>query len=453
MDRATTSACDIAKTECEDRSRPWRAVQVWAGLLLIALILTVARWEIVSRSTRAGEDARSLWLVFAAIGLVILAVRTALWARYRPVVLSARERVRLPSLTVVIPAFNEGGNVARTIESVMASDYPTHLLSVIAVDDGSTDDTGAFIDRVARRFPERVTAIHLPANQGKRHALYAGFRRATTELIATVDSDSVVPPASLANLVAPMLRDPRIGGVAGKVTVDNRRANLLTRMLGVRYILGFDYVRAYQSELRTVWCCPGALQAYRRGLVQPHLGGWLNQTFLGSACTNGDDHAMTNLVLSLGADTVYQSTAEVRTLVPVTYARLCKMYIRWGRSATREGLLALRFAVRRGHDKGGLVGPLVVADALLQPIAIAARVAFAFALPLVLVAQPQLMLNGLSAGAVSAVFYSAVFLRSERSFAVVYGALYTAFALLTLFWVQPFATITVRRNGWMTRGP
>ena len=100
----------------------------------------------------------------------------------------------------MIPAFNEGENVARTIESVLASDYPTHRLSVIVANDGSTDDTGTFIDRVARRFPDRVTAIHLPRNQGKRHALYAGFSRATTEVIATVDSDYVPLAVLLATL-------------------------------------------------------------------------------------------------------------------------------------------------------------------------------------------------------------------------------------------------------------
>ena len=51
-----------------------------------------------------------------------------------------------------------------------------------------------------------------------------------------------------------------------------------------------------------------------------------------------EPHAHDHELDALGADTVYQAAAEVETRVPSTYARLCKMYVRWGRSATREGL-------------------------------------------------------------------------------------------------------------------
>ncbi|MGM0578473.1 MAG: glycosyltransferase family 2 protein [Myxococcota bacterium] len=399
----------------------------------------------VSRVLGAGA------LLMGGLFLVAWTLRVLLWARYRPMAPTARERADLPDLTVVIPAFNEGEMVRRSIESVLASDYPADRLRIVAVNDGSKDDTGAWIDTVAARHPERVRAVHMPVNRGKRHALYEGFRRVRTALVATVDSDSVVPPDSLAHLVTPMARDERIGGVAGKVVVHNRRENILTRMLGVRYILGFDFVRAYQSELRTVWCCPGALQAYRMDLVRPHLDAWLGQTFLGASCTNGDDHAMTNLVLSLGADTVYQANAPVETLVPSTYSKLCKMYVRWGRSATREGLRALRFAWHRALGLSPLRGPLMLMDALLQPLTIALQLTGAFLGLWVLLAEPAFVLQATAATTAFALAYCLIYLRSERSVETLWGLVYAWYAMVALAWVQPFATLTVRRNGWMTR--
>jgi hypothetical protein len=79
-------------------------------------------------------------------------------------------------------------------------------------------------------------------------------------------------------------------------------------------------------------------------------------------------------VLSLGSHTVYQSTATVETLVPTTYVGLCKMYIRWGRSAARESFLALRFSVQRALGLGPFRGPVMLMDAVLQPLTIALRV-------------------------------------------------------------------------------
>ncbi len=402
-----------------------------------------------TRLGRAFAHGSPVAVGLTALFLGALVMRLALWLRYRP---TARPRAEdLPPLTVIIPAFNEGALVAETIAHVLASDYPPERLAVIAVDDGSTDDTAAHIQRAARAHPGRVTFVQLPENRGKRHALYAGFKLAETPIVATIDSDSLVTPEGLANLVAPFVADPEVGGVAGRVLVLNRAESLITRMLGVRYIIGFDFIRAYQSELGTVWCCPGALQAYRLDAISPHLEAWRDQRFLGAACTNGDDHAMSNLVLSLGYKTVYQASAEVETVVPATYVGLSKMYLRWGRSATREGLRALRFAPRRALALGPVRGSLMLLDAVLQPLTIALRIAGLFAGSFLFFVHPHALLGALGATAGLALLYALIYLRSERSGQVVYGVLYAYFALFALPWIQPYATLTVRRNGWLTR--
>ena len=409
-----------------------------AAALLLGRLLTGA-WAPAAGVTLAG--------IFA----LAWTTRLALWWRYRPVEPSLEERAALPSLTVVVPAFNEGPTVRDAIDSVLASNYPAELLRVVVVDDGSEDDTWRHISEAVALHPDRAQAMRLSSNRGKRHALYAGITGCSSAVVATLDSDSRVLPDTLSRLVAPLVRDARVAAVAGKVTARNRTHNLLTRMLAVRYVLGFDFVRAYQSELRTVWCCPGALQAYRREVIAPHLEAWREQRFLGARCTNGDDHALTNLVLSLGHDTTYQSTAVVETLVPTTYARLCRMYVRWGRSATREGLRALRFAGQRASELGGHRAPLVLVDAVLQPLTIAAKVVGLFAAVAALWLQPAALLHAAAATTAFALAYCLIYLRSERSLHTFFGLLYAWFAMLALPWVQPFATLTVRRNGWMTR--
>ena len=160
-------------------------------------------------------------IIWITMGFVLLLMRTLLWLRYRPFAPAAEEEA--PSLTVIIPAYNEGAMVENSIASVAKARYPRERLQIIAVDDGSRDDTWNYILRAALRYPGLVTPVRLPENLGKRSALAEGFRRATGDIIVTVDSDSVISPETLLAIAGPF-RDPRVGAVAGKVAVHNRRA-------------------------------------------------------------------------------------------------------------------------------------------------------------------------------------------------------------------------------------
>jgi hyaluronan synthase len=87
-------------------------------------------------------------------------------------------------------------------------------------------------------------------------------------VLVTIDSDSVIDPAALLAL-AGALRDRRVGAAGGKVAVLHREQGLIPRMLAVRFVLSFDFLRAVQSTHGTVYCCPGALAAYRASAVRP----------------------------------------------------------------------------------------------------------------------------------------------------------------------------------------
>ena len=384
-------------------------------------------------------------IAFLLLVLALVAVRTALWLLYRPT--PVPEGWDLPSVTVVIPAFNEGARVERAIESVAASGYPSERLRILCIDDGSTDDTYRHARLACERVGCAAEALRLPSNRGKRHAAFAGMVRARSEVIVTLDSDSELEPGALHALVAPLASE-RVGGVAGRVLVRNRNQNLLTRMLWVQYVIGFDFTRAYQSMLGTVFCSPGACAAYRRSVVAPWLEAWRDQRFLGARCTNGDDHHMTNVVLRQGLDVVYQSTASVHTDVPATYSRLTRMYVRWARSNIRESMLYLGFGFGRAVRTRRLF-PLI--DALFRVATNTARpLAFA-ALCALTVTSPAALLSALAATTVGGALYAAYYLRFERSTDVLYGVLYAYYSFLTLQWIYPYAFATVRRNGWLTR--
>jgi hyaluronan synthase len=415
------------------------------GMLAWAAIATPLLQPLLDVAER--EHWSKLWVrptvIWVTMGLVLMLARTVLWVRYRSFSPAALEDA--PLLTVIIPAYNEGAMVEVAIASVAAARYPAGRLEIIAVDDGSRDDTWKHIVHASRRFPGLVTSVRLPANRGKRAALAAGFRLAKGEIVVTVDSDSEIEPETLLAIAGPF-RDPRVGAVAGKVVVRNR-SGLIPRMLHVRFVLSFDFLRSAQSMFRTVYCCPGALAGYRMSVVREVLPAWETQRFLGAECTYGEDRALTNAILAQGCDTVYQRTAVVRTVVPETYAQLCRMYLRWDRSYIREELRFARIVWRRP--------PLWRALALYESTVTNLRFPVAYlSIGLFIVhsvEDPGAFLRMLFAIMVVSTVYVLYYLRSERSWDVVFGVLYAYFSFFALTWIFPYAALTLRARGWLTR--
>ena len=264
--------------------------------------------------------------------------------------------------------------------------------------------------------------------------------------MVTIDSDSVIDAGTLLAMAGPF-RDPRVGAVAGKVAAFNRDKGFIPRMLHVRYILSFDFLRSVQSTYRTVYCCPGALAGYRASVVRAVLESWLGQRFLGARCTYGEDRALTNFILDRGFDTVYQGSAVVHTLVPDTYTKLCKMYLRWERSYVREEIRFLRIVWKRP------LVPMVLAifEKLITNLRFPVAWTATATLAVIAISEPLALVRVLIAIGVGAGFYMLYYVYSERSMRFVHGILYAYFAFFTLWWIFPYAVLTVRSRSWMTR--
>jgi cellulose synthase/poly-beta-1,6-N-acetylglucosamine synthase-like glycosyltransferase len=108
-----------------------------------------------------------------------------------------------PKVSVVLPARNEGAAVETALLTRLAEDYPN--LELIVVDDRSTDETGAIVDRIAARDP-RAQAVHitdLPEGWiGKLNAMQQGAARATGEWLLFSDADVRVSPTALRRAIA-----------------------------------------------------------------------------------------------------------------------------------------------------------------------------------------------------------------------------------------------------------
>ncbi len=268
----------------------------------------------------------------------------------------AKHRARIPGFTspiqVVIPAFNEEQVIGRTLDALLASDYP-HF-SVTVVDDGSTDETAARVLEVAARDP-RVALIS-QRNQGKSAALNRGFRAGRESVVVTIDADTLVAPTTLGELIAPFA-DPGVDAVCGNVQVGNVN-NLLTAFQNLEYVTSQNYDRRAFESLNCISVVPGATGAWRRSAVL-ECGGYSSDTLT-------EDADLTLTLLGAGSRIAYAPLAKSATEAPQTIRALFKQRFRWS-FGTMQCLWKHRAAFGRG-SLGRVALPNMLLFQVLFPI-------------------------------------------------------------------------------------
>jgi len=173
---------------------------------------------------------------------------------------------KYPYLTALVPNYNDGPTVKRTIESIKNQQYPGHL-EILVIDDGSTDGSQAILKKISG-----IKLILKPQNEGKAVALNDGFKLAKGEYIATIDADTHMEPGVLAGMVEKMKTDPSIAAAVGKILIDNPR-NLLQKLIDIEYILFYVFFFKAFSYFDGVWVTPGLACMYKKNVVRK-LGGF-----------------------------------------------------------------------------------------------------------------------------------------------------------------------------------
>lgn len=434
---------------------PWGiVVLVTTFILMIGSGFLVFELQNDFQQFREDRMSNTFGLIFFAVATGLFVFKAGffiynlfLYFKYKPVKSVTNEE--LPTCTVIVPAYNEGKQVWDTLMSLADSEYPEGKLELLAIDDGSKDDTWYWMQQAKKKLGDRLSIFQQPKNKGKRHALYRGFNLGKGEVFVTVDSDSVVKPDTLRNLVSPFVVNEKCGAVAGNIRVLNNERALLPKMLNVSFVLSFEFVRSAESSLNSVLCTPGALAAYRRSAVFACLEDWINQTFMGQPSDIGEDRAMTNMILKQGKHVLFQRNAYCYTNVPEQYKGLYKMFIRWGRSNVRENIQMSKY-VFTNFREGSKLGTRLLF--ISQSSKIIMSYPFLVFMLFFILMHPVLFISStlfsiLILSSFPVLFYAKRYKLSESFWAYSYSVLYT----FALFWITPYAIATASRRGWLTR--
>ncbi|MFH2067537.1 MAG: poly-beta-1,6-N-acetyl-D-glucosamine synthase [Pseudomonadota bacterium] len=222
-----------------------------------------------------------------------------------------------PFFSVLIPCHNEAANITDTVSRLLKLDYPDY--EIIAIDDGSTDDTGAILKEMSDRH-ERLRVIFLQQNQGKAAGLSIGALAARGDLLLTIDADALVEPAVLKWMAWHFEKFPRVGAVTGNPRILNR-TSLLAKIQTGEFSTIIGLIKRTQRILGKVLTVSGVIAAFRKQALLS-VGFWDTDMVT-------EDIDITWKLEKRFWDIRYEPRAICWILVPETLKGLWRQRFRW----------------------------------------------------------------------------------------------------------------------------
>jgi cellulose synthase/poly-beta-1,6-N-acetylglucosamine synthase-like glycosyltransferase len=255
-----------------------------------------------------------------------------------------------PSVTVIIPAYNEEKNIAAAIESAAGLDYPKEKLFIAVVNDGSKDRT-LQVAREASQGKENIRIIDLQPNGGKAAAVNFVLREVKTDLVATLDADSWVTAGALKKMLPYFEEDERVAAVTAAMKI-NQPKTFWQKIQRVEY-LALIYLKKMLSFLDGITATPGPFSIYRTKVFS-HIGYFDEQNIT-------EDGEIALRLQKYNYIILNAHEAEVFTNSPATLKNLMKQRVRWNRGTIRN-FIKYRRLIGNSHygDFGLFVLPITI---------------------------------------------------------------------------------------------
>ncbi len=220
-----------------------------------------------------------------------------------------------PSVTAIVPCWNEEKTVARTVHSLLELDYPKDKFKIMIVDDGSTDKTWEVIQQFKNN-PQ--IELHTKKNGGKYTALNYGLSKLTTDLVGCLDADSYVHKDTLKKIVY-YFQDKETMAVAPSIKLWEPKS-VLQLLQKIEYGFGIFNRKMFQY-MNAIYITPGPFSIFRKEVFEK-LGPYRH-------AHNTEDIEIALRMQENGMKIVHAHNAFVYTVPPNTVKKLLVQRIRW----------------------------------------------------------------------------------------------------------------------------
>ncbi|HXQ48929.1 MAG TPA: glycosyltransferase family 2 protein [Thermoplasmata archaeon] len=234
-----------------------------------------------------------------------------------------------PSVSVIIPAYNEALGIQATVRSVdrAAALYPGST-QIIVGNDGSVDRTSELARQAIGGLEHATGAVLDLPHGGKSNALNGALRVAEGEIVIRIDGDAQMSRTLGFGALVPHLSDPEVGAVQGLI-LPLQQAGWTRKLRFMEIAWNHLFLRRGMMATRSAQVVDGAFCAFRRRDLLD-LRGWVPW--------NGEDTEITLRLQRMGYRTRFETAAAAFEDVPEDYAGLRRQRIRWNRG----GLFAHR---------------------------------------------------------------------------------------------------------------
>ncbi len=260
---------------------------------------------------------------------------------------------KYPSVTIIVPCWNEEKTVSKTIHSLLNLDYPKDKLKIMVVDDGSTDNTWSVVQKFANH-PQ--IELHTKENGGKYTALNYGISKLSTDLVGCLDADSYVHKDSMKK-IALYFENRETMAVAPSIKLWQPR-NILQLLQKVEYGFGI-FTRKMYHYMNAIYITPGPFSIFRREVFEK-LGGYEH-------AHNTEDIQIALRMQKNGFKIAHAHEAIVYTVPPETIKKLLKQRVRWSYGFIKN---AYDFRDMIFNKKYGNVGMLILPMACISIISV-----------------------------------------------------------------------------------
>jgi biofilm PGA synthesis N-glycosyltransferase PgaC len=231
-----------------------------------------------------------------------------------------------PFVSILVPCHNEEENIRATIERLVRNRYPD--FEIVIINDGSTDQTGAILEELAREHP-RVRIVTLEQNFGKAMALRAGALASRAEFLMCVDADALLAEDALLWMIPHFMQGTRVAAVTGNPRVQNKRGLLARIQIGeLAAIIGM--VKRSQRDIGRLFTVSGVHVCFRRRALHD-IGYWSPET------VTEDIDISWRLQIHYW-DIRYEPQALSWIVVPETLRGLWGQRLRWARGGIEAAL-------------------------------------------------------------------------------------------------------------------
>ena len=231
-----------------------------------------------------------------------------------------------PPVTILVPCHNEGDNVKDTIAFLAAQQYPD--FEIIAINDGSADDTGELLDDLTKKYP-MLRVVHLAGNQGKAVALNVGALMSASNILVCIDGDALLDRYATHWLVRQFLSSPRLGAVTGNPRIRNR-TSLLGKIQVGEFSSIIGLIKRAQRIYGRIFTVSGVVVAFNKTALHD-IGYWTSDN------VTEDIDVSWRLQLNHW-DVRFEPNALCWILTPETLLGLTRQRIRWAQGGSETFL-------------------------------------------------------------------------------------------------------------------